>query len=131
MKTTIQGRCPVLLSRRNHTSTTKTLEIDFCRATEIHLPDQIVRNKLHSDGTRARRPAQGPVLTAQHREVLFKFARQHQNWQIRHCRAILHTDESKLTESTNDRRARVWRPQVERYADCNIVEVHRYDGGSA
>ena len=66
-----------LLSRRNHMSTAKALEIDFCRATEIHFPDQIVRNKLHYDGMRARRPAHGPVLTAQHRAVRFNFARQH------------------------------------------------------
>ena len=33
------GRCLVLLSRRNHLSTAKALEIDFSRATEVHLPD--------------------------------------------------------------------------------------------
>ena len=40
MITPIQDRFLVLLSRRNHTSTAKALEIDFCRATEVHLPDQ-------------------------------------------------------------------------------------------
>ena len=84
MKTSMQDRFLVLLSRPNHMSTAKALEIDFCRATEVHLPDQIVRNKLHYDGMRARRPAQGPVLTVQHRAVRFNFARQHQNRQIRH-----------------------------------------------
>ena len=74
MKTTIQGRFLVLLSRRNHMSTAKTLEIDFYRATEVHLPDQIVRNKLHYNGTRARRPSQCTVLTAQHRAVRFNFS---------------------------------------------------------
>ena len=121
----------VLLSRRNHTSTAKTLEIVFSHATEVHLPDQIVRNKLHYDDMRARRPAQGPGLTAQHRSVRFNFARQHQNGQIRHWSPILFTDESSFTESTDDRHARVWRPQGERYAYCNIVEVDRYDGGSS
>ena len=102
MKTTIQGRFLVLLSRRNHMSRAKTLEIDFSRATEVHFPDQIVRNKLHYDGMRARRPVQGPVITAQHCAVRFNFARQHQNWQIRHWMPILFTDESSFTESTND-----------------------------
>ena len=78
--TILQDRFLILLSRRKHMSTAKALEIDFCRATEVHFPDQIVRNKLHYDGMRARRPAQGPVLTAQHRAVRFNFARQHQNW---------------------------------------------------
>ena len=35
---------------------------------------------------------------------------------------------SSFTEPTNDRRAMVWRPQGEGYADCNIVEVERFDG---
>ena len=55
-----------LLSRHNHMSTAKTLEIDICRATEVHFPHQLVRNKLHCDVMRARRPA-----------VRFNFARQH------------------------------------------------------
>ena len=78
--TPLQDRVLILLSRRNHMSTDKALEIDFCRATEVHFPDQIVRNKLHYDGMRARRPTQGPVLAAQHSAVRFNFPRQHQNW---------------------------------------------------
>ena len=74
MKTPIQGRFLVLLPRRNHMITAKTLEMYYCRATEVHLPHHIVRNKRHYDGTRARRPAQGPVLTAQHRAVRFNFS---------------------------------------------------------
>ena len=77
--TPMQDLFLVLLSRRNHMSTAKTLEIDICRATEVHLPDQIVRYRLHCDGTRARRPAQDPVLTVQHRAVRFNFVRRHQN----------------------------------------------------
>ena len=39
----------ILFARHNHMSrpTAKALEIDFCHATEVHFPDQIVRNKLH------------------------------------------------------------------------------------
>ena len=102
MTATLQDRLLILLSRRNHMSTAKALEIDFFRAIEVHFPNQIVRNKLHCDGMRARRPAQGPVLTAQHRAVRFNFAPQHQNWQIRHWMPILFTDESSFNESTND-----------------------------
>ena len=42
-----------------------------------------------------------------------------------------YSSQMRVTVSTNDRRARVWIPQGERYADCNIVEVDRYDGGSS
>ena len=128
--TILQDRFLILVFRRNHTNTAKALEIDFCRATAVHFPDQIVRNKLLYDGMRARRPARCSVLTAPHRAVRFNFALQHQNWQNRHWMPIFFTDESSFTESTNDCRARMWKSQGERYADCNIVEVDRYDGGS-
>ena len=82
MKTPIQGRFPVLLSRRNHMIAAKTLEIDFCRATEVHLPDQIVKNK----STTCPRPS-SHCTTPCSAIQLFKFARQPQNWQIRHWRA--------------------------------------------
>ena len=84
MITPMQNRFILLLSRRNHMSTAKTLQIDICRANEVHFPDQIVRYRLHYDVMRARRPAQYPVLTAQHRAVRFICVRQHQNWQSRH-----------------------------------------------
>ena len=46
MTTPMPDHFPELLSRRNHMSTAKAVEINFCRAAEVHLPDQIVRNKL-------------------------------------------------------------------------------------
>ena len=53
----------LLLSLHNRISTAWDLEIAFRRNSEVHLRDQTVRNKLHCDGTRARRPARGAVLT--------------------------------------------------------------------
>ena len=54
MTTPRQDRFLVLLSRRNRESTARALEIDFRRATTVHLSDQAVRNRLHEDGMRAR-----------------------------------------------------------------------------
>ena len=59
------------------------------------------------------------------------FAREHHDWQLRHRRSIIFTDDGSFTESNNDRRARVWIRQRELYADWNIVDVDRYDGGSS
>ena len=42
MITPIQYRFLVLLSRRNHMSSAKALEIDFCHVTEVHLPTRLV-----------------------------------------------------------------------------------------
>ena len=87
-----QNRFLVLLSLRNHPSTAKALEINFRRAAEVHLPDQTLRNRLNDDRRISRRPARGPVLTAQHYAVRINFAREHQNRQLRHWMPILHAD---------------------------------------
>ena len=129
--TPIQDRFLVFVSRRNHMSTARALEINFRRAAEVHQPDQTVRNRLNDDCTRARWPARSQVLTEEHSAVRINFAREHQNRHLRHWRPVLFRDDNISTESTNDRPARVWRRQGERYADCNIVEVDRYDGGSS
>ncbi len=121
----------ILLFLRNRIGTAWALEIDFRRATEVHLPDQTVSNKPHCDGTRVRRPARCAVITTHRCVVRFNFAGELHNWQIRHWRPILFTDVSSFTESPNDRRVRVWKPQGEVYAYCNIVKVDWYDGGSS
>ena len=104
-----QDRFLVLLSRCNRMSTARALEIDFRRATDVHLTDQTVRNRHHDDGMRARGPVRGPIVTGQHRVQRLNFAREHQDWQLRHGRPVLFTYESRFTVSTNDRRARAWR----------------------
>ena len=109
MTTQRQDRYLVMLSDRM--STSRSLEIYFCRATQVHLSNQTVRNRPHEDGMRARRPATGPILTAQHRRARLDFVREHQNRRLHHWIA----NESRFSVSTN--------------ADCNIVEVDRYSRG--
>ncbi|KAI3354701.1 hypothetical protein L3Q82_019193 [Scortum barcoo] len=56
--------------------------------------------------------------------------REHQDWQIRHWRPVLFTDESRFTLSTCDRCDRVWRRRGERSAACNILQHDRFGSGS-
>ncbi|KAI3371829.1 hypothetical protein L3Q82_006712 [Scortum barcoo] len=88
------------------------------------------RNRLHEGGMRALNPQVGVVLTAQHHAGCLAFAREHQDWQIRHWRPVLFTDESRFTLSTCDRRDRVWRRRGERSAACNILQHDRFGSGS-
>lgn len=111
-------------------STARALQNDLQQATGVNVSDQTIRNRLHEGGLRAPRPVVGPVLTAQHRRARLAFAIDHQNWQLRHWRPVLFTDESRFNLSTCDRRERVWRCRGERYAACNIIQHDRFGGGS-
>ncbi|KAI4879945.1 hypothetical protein NFI96_000568 [Prochilodus magdalenae] len=104
---------------------------EHCQSpTAVNVSDQTIRNRPHEGGLRARCPVVGPVLTGQHRRARLAFATEHQNWQIRHRRLVLFTDESRFYLSTCDRRDRLWRCGGECYPACNIIQHDRFGGGS-
>ena len=132
MTTPRQDRYLVVLTHRK--STSRSLDIDFRHATQVHSCNQTVRNRLHEDGLRVRRPATGPILTAQHRTARLDFVREYQNWQLRHWRLVIFTNESRFSVSTNDRRVRGWRCQesvmrtVTLWKLTGMVEVQSWFG---
>ncbi|KAI4887612.1 hypothetical protein NFI96_008963 [Prochilodus magdalenae] len=92
---------------------------EHCQSpTAVNVYDQTIRNRPHEGGLRTRR------------RVRLAFATEHQNWQIRHRRLVLFTDESRFYLSTCDRCDRLWRRRGECYAVCNIIQHDWFGGGS-
>ena len=115
---------------RHRRSTARDLQEDLRRATGVHVSDQTVRNRLHEAGLRSQRPLHAVPLTAAHHAARLQFAQDHRNWQLRHWRPVLFTDESRYTLSSCDGRDRTCRRVGERYHPDNIVEHDRFGGGS-
>ena len=91
---------------------------------------QTVKNRFHSGELWSRRPFVGLILTPRHCAARRAFIREHQIWQVRLCRPMLFTDESRFNLSGSDGRVRVWRITGGRYQACNIVQYDRFGGGS-
>ena len=109
-------------------STARDLQADLSRTTGVRVSDQIVRNRIHEAGLRARRRCRAIPLTAAHCASHRQFAQYHLNWQLRHWRLGLFTDESRYTLSLCDERGRTWGGVEERYRAENIAE-HDICGG--
>ncbi len=92
---------------RGRQSTAQALQMYFLQASGERIGDQTVRNRLHENNLHSRRPARGPILTWEHSRAGLDFVQAHQHWQLRHCRPILFTDESRFHVSTCDQLLRV------------------------
>ena len=74
----------------------------------------------------------GKVLTPVSRRNRDDCCRQHLRWSQRqwHCVVIINVDGLWSCIDINDGRAKVWRRQGERYADCCVPKSSLWGGGS-
>ena len=106
------------------------LRNDFQNATNVQLSTQTIRNRLHSSGLMARRPAIRIPFYPYHIQKRFNWTRQQVGWTLNDWTPVLFTGESKFCIDFTDRRARVWRARNERYAPVCVAEHDRYGKGS-
>ena len=99
-------------------------------ATNINISERTVRRRLGEANLRSRRPATGPLLSAEHRRNCLTFARDHQYWTHEDWSHVLFTDEPRFCLRGPDGRERVWRRPGERYLDNMISKRTPFGGGS-
>jgi len=128
--TQAEDRFLVIQTRRHRFMNATTLRNDVENATGVRVSTQTVRNRLHSVGMRARRPAIRIPLMRQHLQTRLQWARGHVTWTLNDWTPVLFTDESRFCVDFTDRRVRVWRMTHERFAPVCIANHDRYGGGS-
>lgn len=128
--TRLQDRYIVNCALRNRTTTARDLQNTLRTATGVEISDQTVRNRLMEANLRSRRPVRAMRLTIQHRQARRRFAQNHANWQLRHWRPVLFTDESRFRLTRCDGRLRVYRRPGERYSAAAVQEYDKFGCGS-
>ena len=114
--------------RERHT--TAHLQIQLAKVHGTRVSDNKVRRCLAEHNYRPRRPAIGPPSTRAHRRAPLAFSREHIHWTVDDWAKVLFMDESRVSLYASDRRARVYRRPTERFAQCNVLQVLPFVGGS-
>lgn len=118
----------VLQTKQNRFNSGFALNRDFRNTHGVQISNQTCRSRLHEANLKARRLATPQILTADHKVMRLEFSRNNANWQIRHLRSALFTEESKFC--VGNKRRRMWRRRKERFNDCCVAQHDRFVGGS-
>ena len=125
-----QDNLILTLTLRNRTITARALQGQLRTAAGVSVSDQMIRNRLHAAGLRARRPVVHIHLKQRHRIHRLDWCRRHIRWNGLQGSRVAFSDESRFNLYFNDGRMRVYRRRGERNSDINIKEHDHYGGGS-
>lgn len=115
---------------RNRFTTASEARNRLFEVRNVSVSLRTIRRRLAEKGLGSFRPARVPELTSAHRRARLAFAREHLNWTLDQWKAVLFSDESRISLRGPDGRQRVYRRCGERFAECAVVETVGYEGGS-
>ena len=121
--TPVEDRYIRLLALRDQRMSSRVIQTRLAGRHGRRFSDQTIRNRLHTNHLRARKPAKKPALTALHRTARLRWCRQHRPWYLNMWRRVMFSDESRFCLRKVDCKVRVWRRPGERFADCCIERV--------
>lgn len=120
----------VSTSLRNRFLTSVNIKTELNEVRGVNVSARTIRRRLKEAAITPFRPANGPKLSAAHRQARLRFAREHLDWTEEQWASILFTDECRTCLNGADGRKRVYRRRGERYAQSCIEERVPFGGGS-
>ena len=114
-KTTgVQDRYLRITARRNPHHNATRLRRQFQTATGVQVSTQTIRNRLHEQGLRARRPLKAPPLNPVRKGARVTWARNYSLWTRQQWDTTLFSDETRISLHPNNADIRVWRQRGQR-----------------
>lgn len=126
----VDDRFLVVNALRRRTVTSTQLQGMIRQVRNVNISSRTIRRRLTEVNLMNRRPATGPLLTARHRALRLRFARDHVNWTVNDWKKVLFSDETRVSLSSPDGRERVWRRRGERFAQACFSPRVPFGGGS-
>lgn len=124
--TPAEDRYIVLTTKRHRRSTASEVANQFLAATGKRISRKTVARRLHEGGLYARRPVVCIPLSRRHRTARLQWCHQHRTWTVNDWSAVLFSDESRYSLTSDSRRQLIWRDSGTAYCPENIQERDRY-----
>ena len=128
--TAAQDRYLHITARRNCTANATHLRQGLLAATGVQVSTQTIRNRLHENGLRARRPLKVAPLNRTRKGARVARARNPSLWARQQWGRTLFCDETRISLHPDNNDIRVWRGRGQRLHPNFIRERHYHQGGS-
>lgn len=115
--------------KKNPRTTVKCLRDDL-QEIGVNVADQTIRNNLHKNGLKARRPRKTPLLRKPNLKKRLHYAKNNIDKEASFWTDILWSDETKIELFGHNDVKHVWRESGEAFNPKNTVPTVKHGGGS-